>query len=69
MSRFGQSVNDYSNGVKLVVGERQTDNEIHADAFPFPGRNTQGLEQSNKSHMVSLDPSTRVALRNNLDNY
>jgi hypothetical protein len=41
MSKLGKSVDDYPNGVKLAVGERQPHNEIHTDVFPFPGRNTQ----------------------------
>jgi hypothetical protein len=64
MSRLGKSVDDYPNGVKLAAGERQTYNEIHTDVFPFPGRNTQRLQQSSKPHMISLDPSTRVTFRN-----
>jgi hypothetical protein len=40
MCRLGESVDDYPNGVKLAVGERQSHNEIHTDVFPFPGRNT-----------------------------
>jgi hypothetical protein len=64
MSRLGKSVNDYPNGVKLVAGDRQAHNEIHIDVFPISGRNTQRLQQSNRSHMISFDPSTRVAFRN-----
>jgi hypothetical protein len=44
MSGLGKSVTDYPDGVKLVVGERQTHNEIHIDVFPFLGRNTQRLQ-------------------------
>jgi hypothetical protein len=61
MSGHGKSVDDYPNGVKLAAGERQTDNEIHTDIFPFPGRNTQRLQQSSRTHMIHFDPSTRVA--------
>jgi hypothetical protein len=43
MNRLGKSVDDYPNGVKLAVGERQAHNEIHTDVFPFLGRNTQRL--------------------------
>jgi hypothetical protein len=64
MSRHGESVDDYPNGVKLAASERQTHNEIHTDVFPFPGRNIQRLQQSRKPHMISLDPSTRVAFHN-----
>jgi hypothetical protein len=64
MSRLGKSVHDYPNGVKLAVGERQTYNEIHTDVFPFSGRNTQSLQQPSRPHMISLDPSTRVAFHN-----
>jgi hypothetical protein len=61
MSGLGKSVDDYPDGVKLAAGERQTHNEIHIDVFPFPGRNTQRLQQSRRPHMISLDPLTRVA--------
>jgi hypothetical protein len=64
MSRFGKLVDDYPNGVKLVVGERHAHNKIHTDVFPFLGRNTQRLQQSSRPHMISLDPSTRVAFHN-----
>jgi hypothetical protein len=64
MSGLGKSVDDYPDGVKLAAGERQTHNEIHTDVFPFLGRNTQRLQQSCRPHMISLDPSTRVAFRN-----
>jgi hypothetical protein len=64
MSGLGKSVNDYLDGVKLAAGGRQTHNEIHSDVFPFPGRNTQRSQQYRMSHMISLDPSTRVTFRN-----
>jgi hypothetical protein len=64
MSRLGKSIDDYPNGVKLVAGERQAHNEIHIDVFLFPGKNTQRLQQSNRPHMISLDPSTCVAFCN-----
>jgi hypothetical protein len=64
MSGLGKSVDDYLDGVKLAAGERQTHNKIHTDVFPFPGRNTQRLQQSHMPHMISLDPSTCVAFRN-----
>jgi hypothetical protein len=64
MSRLGKLVDDYSNGVKLAADESQVHNEIYTDVFPFLGRNTQMLQQSSKPHMISLDPSTRVAFCN-----
>jgi hypothetical protein len=64
MSGLGKSVDDYLDGVKLAAGERQTHNEIHTDVFPFPGRNTQRLQQSRMPHMISLGPLTCVAFRN-----
>jgi hypothetical protein len=64
MSGLGKSIDDYPNGVKLAAGERQTHNEIHINAFPFPGMNTQRLQQSRRPHMISLHPSTHVAFRN-----
>jgi hypothetical protein len=64
MSGLGKLVDDYPDGVKLAIGERQTHNEIHTDVFPFPGRNTQRLQQSRMPHMISIDPSTRVTFCN-----
>jgi hypothetical protein len=64
MRRLGKSVDNYPNGVKLAAGERQTHNKIHIDVFPFPGRNTQRLQQSSKPHMISLNPLTHVTFRN-----
>jgi hypothetical protein len=64
MSGLDKLVDDYPDGVKLATGERQIHNEIHTDVFPFPGRNTQRLQQSRMPHMISLDPSTRVAFCN-----
>jgi hypothetical protein len=64
MCRLGKLVNNYLDGVKLADGERQTHNKIHTDVFPFPGRNTQRLQQSSRSHMVSLDPLACVTFRN-----
>jgi hypothetical protein len=63
MSRLGKSVGDYTNGVKLAAGERQTHNEIHTDIFSFLGRNTQKLQQSSRTHMIHFDPSTCVTFR------
>jgi hypothetical protein len=64
MSGFGKPIDDYPHGVKLAANERQTHNEIHIDVFPFPDKDTQGLQQSCRPHMISIDHSTRVAFRN-----
>jgi hypothetical protein len=64
MSGLGKLIDDYQNGVKLAAGERQSHNEIHTYVFLFPCSNTQRLQKSNRSHMSSLDPSTRVTFRN-----
>jgi hypothetical protein len=63
-SRLGESIDDYPDGTKPAGGERQTHNKIHADVFPFPGRNTQRLQQSSQSHMISLNSSTHVTFHN-----
>jgi hypothetical protein len=57
-------IHDHPDGVKLLGKERQTHNKIHADVFPFPGKNIQRLQQSGKSHMIGLDPSACVAFCN-----
>jgi hypothetical protein len=64
ISRLGEPINDHPYGIKLVGRERQTYNEIHADVFPFLGRNILRLQQSDRSHMVGLDPSTCVTFCN-----
>jgi hypothetical protein len=64
MSRLGKPIDDYPDGVKLVGRERQTQNKIHADVFPFLRRNVQRLQHSSRSHMIGLHPSTRVAFCN-----
>jgi hypothetical protein len=64
MSKLGKSIDDYPDGAKLAGGEWQTHNKIHADVFPFPDRNIQRLQQSDLSHMISLDSLTAVAFRN-----
>jgi hypothetical protein len=46
MSRFGKSVDDHPNVVKLDVGEGQAHNKIHTEVFPFPGRNTRDCSYS-----------------------
>jgi hypothetical protein len=68
MSRLGEPINDQPYGIKLVGIERQTHNEIHANVFPFLGRNIQRLQQSGRSHMASLVPSTCVAFCNIVSN-
>jgi hypothetical protein len=62
--RLGESVDDYLDGVKLAGRERQIQNEIHTNVFPIPSRNIQRLQQSGRSHVISLDPSTCVAFYN-----
>jgi hypothetical protein len=36
MSGLSKPIDDYPDGVKLVVGERQTHNEIHTDVATIP---------------------------------
>jgi hypothetical protein len=64
MRRLNKPVDNYPNGVKPMGRERQTHNKIHADVFPFCSRNIQRLQQSGRSRMISLDPSTRVTFCN-----
>jgi hypothetical protein len=64
MRRLGEPINDHSYGIKLAGRERQTHNETNADVFSFPCRNIQRLQQSGRSHIIDLDPSTRVAFCN-----
>jgi hypothetical protein len=44
MSRLGKSVDGHPNEVQLAASERQAQNKIHIDVFPFSGRNTQRLQ-------------------------
>jgi hypothetical protein len=64
MNRLGKPVDNYPDGVKLVGRERHTHNKIQADVFPFLGWIIQRLQQSNRSHMISLDPSTCATFYN-----
>jgi hypothetical protein len=64
MRRLGEPINDHPYGIKLAGRERQTHNETNADVFSFPCRNIQRLQQSGRSHIIDLDPSTRVAFCN-----
>jgi hypothetical protein len=41
---------------------RQTHNEVHADVFPFPLGNAQGLQVSGECQIIGLDSSTGVTL-------
>jgi hypothetical protein len=43
-------------------GARQTHNEVHADVFPFPPGNAQGLQVSGGPQMIGLDPLIGVTL-------
>jgi hypothetical protein len=64
VSKLAEPIHNHPDGLKLVGRERQTHNEIHADVFPFLGRNIQRLQQSGRSHMIGLDPLTLVAFCN-----
>jgi hypothetical protein len=64
MSRLGEPINDHPYGVKLAGRERQTHNEIYANVFPFSSMNIQRLQQSDRAHMIDLNPSTCVAFCN-----
>jgi hypothetical protein len=64
VSRLGEPINNHPDGIKLVGGERQTHNEIHADVFPFACRNVQRLQQSIMPHIIGLDPLTCVTFYN-----
>jgi hypothetical protein len=61
---LGEPIHEYPDGIKLAGRGRQTHNEIHADVFPFPGTDIQRLQQSDRSHMISLDALTCVAFYN-----
>jgi hypothetical protein len=64
MSRLGEPINGHPDRVKHMGNERQTHNEIHADVFPFPGRDIQRVHLFDRSHMIGLDSLTRVAFCN-----
>jgi hypothetical protein len=52
VSRLGEPIHDHPDGIKLVGRERQTHNGIHADIFPFPGRDIQRLKQSGLACLI-----------------
>jgi hypothetical protein len=62
MSELGEPMHDHPDEIKLAG--RETHNEIYANVFPFPRRNVQGLQQSDRSHMIGLDPLTHVTFCN-----
>jgi hypothetical protein len=41
---FGESINDYPDGVMLLRCVGKTNDEIHTDVFPLPRWNRQWLE-------------------------
>jgi hypothetical protein len=41
---FGESINDYLDGIMLLRCVRKTNDEIHTDVFPLPRWNRQWLE-------------------------
>jgi hypothetical protein len=64
MSGLGEPINDHPDGIKLAGRERETHNEIYVDVIPFLSMNIQRLQQSDRSHMIGLDPLACVAFCN-----
>jgi hypothetical protein len=54
VSRFGESMNDHPNQIKLAGSQWQSHNEIHANIIPLPIRNTQWLQQLSGFHVIGL---------------
>ena len=44
MCRLHQTVHNYLDGIVTLLGGWKTNNEVHADFFPFPTWNRQWLE-------------------------
>jgi hypothetical protein len=40
VSRFGESIHDHPNRIKLAGGQRQTHIEVHTNVISLPTRNT-----------------------------
>jgi hypothetical protein len=55
MSKLGEPFHYHPDGIKLAGREKQTQNEIHADVYPFLSRNIQRLQQSGRPHVIGLD--------------
>jgi hypothetical protein len=64
VSRLRESINNHLDGIILAGSQRQTHDEIHIDVFPLPGRSVQWLQQTGRSEMICLDPSTSVTFCN-----
>jgi hypothetical protein len=60
VSRFGESIHDHPNRIKLVGSQWQTHNEVHADVILLPIQNTQRLQQTFRFHIISLDLSAGI---------
>jgi hypothetical protein len=56
VSKLGEPINDHPSGIILVGRKRKTHNKIHVVVFPIPSRNIQRLQQSDRLHMIDLDP-------------
>ena len=57
---FSKPVDNDPNGIMHTVGLGQADNKVHTNFIPFPLRNSEGLKQSGRSLVLSLDPLTNA---------
>src|SRR5438876_10740769 len=60
VSHFGQSLNNYPDGIVTFLSPWQSGYEIHAGFIPFPSRNWQRLQQSCWLLMLCLDSLTNI---------
>jgi hypothetical protein len=64
VSRLHEWINNHPDGIILAGSQRKTHDEIHTDVFPLPGRSIQQLQQTGRSEMICLDPSTSISFCN-----
>jgi hypothetical protein len=62
MDRFGESIHDHPNRVKLTGSQWQAHDEIYANVIPLPIQNAQWLQQSSRIHIVGLDLLVGITL-------
>jgi hypothetical protein len=66
---FGESINDYPDGIMLLRCVGKTNDEIHTDIFPLSGWNRQWLECTGYLQMTSFDSLAGITFGYILSNF
>src|SRR3954463_13019827 len=64
MSNLGESVNDDKDGIMTLLRSGKSGDEVHFNLVPFPFRNREWLQSSNRSLMFSFHATANVTLIN-----